>query len=229
MVIRMVEYDFAAALEYVDRENGKFRIYFPHSCVLYLRGKSGADALELEVVMPDGKILEYYVPVIRMEQYTRDAIFQKNLLFLLPFYVIRYEKQKKELEENTEKLDSLLSEYRLIEQHLEETLLDRGKEKEYRDLIELITRIADYIFSDAGKARKGVGDIMGGNVLELESDRLIQRGFEQGIEQGEEQQAVKTAQRMLEAGKYTAAEICMISGLSPEKVEQLKNRMVSFP
>lgn len=66
---------------------------------------------------------------------------------------------------------------------------------------------------------------MGGNVLELESDRLIQRGFEQG----EEQQAVKTAQRMLEAGKYTAAEICMISGLSPEKVEQLKNRMVSFP
>lgn len=62
---------------------------------------------------------------------------------------------------------------------------------------------------------------MGGNVLELESDRLIQRG--------EEQQAVKTAQRMLEAGKYTAAEICMISGLSPEKVEQLKNRMVSFP
>ena len=223
MVIRMVEYDFATALEYVERENGKFRIYFPHSCVLYLRGKSGAGALELEVVMPDGKMLEYHVPIIRMEQYTRDAIFQKNLLFLLPFYVIRYEKQKKELEENTEKLDSLLSEYRLIEQHLEEILLDRGKEKEYRDLIELITRIADYIFSDAGKARKGVGDIMGGNVLELESDRLIQRGFEQG----EEQQALKTAQRMLEAGKYTVAEICMISGLSPEMVEQLKNKMVS--
>lgn len=60
---------------------------------------------------------------------------------------------------------------------------------------------------------------MGGNVLELESDRLIQRGIEQ--------QALKTAQRMLEAGKYTVAEICMISGLSQEKVEQLKNKMAS--
>lgn len=226
MVIRMIEYDFAAALEYVQKENGRFRISFPHSCVLYLRGRSGAKTLEMEILMPDGNIIEYHVPIIRMEQYTRDVIFQKKLLFLLPFYVIRYEKQKKELEENTEKLNDLLEEYRFIEQHLEKSLLDKGMEKEYRDLIELITRIADYIFSDSGKAKKGIGDVMGGNVLELESDRLIQRGYEQGIEQGltrgEELQALKTARLMLEDGKLSLEEISRFSGLAPERIEQLK-------
>ena len=218
MVIRMIEYDFATALEYAQRENGKVRLYFPHSCVLYLRGKYGADMLEMEIVMPDGRTLEYHVPIIRMEQYTRDVIFRKKLLFLLPFYVIRYEKQKKELEENTEKLDSLLSEYRLIEKHLEEELLDKGKEKEYRDLIELIIRIADYIFEDSGKARKGVGDVMGGNVLELESDRLIQ----QGVTRGEEQQALKSARLMLIDGKLSLEEISRFSGLEQERIKQLK-------
>ena len=74
--------------------------------------------------------------------------------------------------------------------------------------------IADYIFEDSGKARKGVGDVMGGNVLELESDRLIQRG--------EEQQALKTARLMLMDGKLLLEEISRFSGLEPERIKQLK-------
>ena len=48
-------------------------------------------------------------------------------------------------------------------------------------MIELIIRIADHVFRDNEKVRKGFGDVMGGKVLELESDKLIQRGIEQGI------------------------------------------------
>ena len=47
--------------------------------------------------------------------------------------------------------------------------------------VELIIRIADYVFRDKEKVRKGFGDVMGGKILELESDKLIQRGIEQGI------------------------------------------------
>ena len=47
--------------------------------------------------------------------------------------------------------------------------------------VELVIRIADYVFRDKEKVRKGFGDLMGGKVLELESDKLIQRGIEQGI------------------------------------------------
>ena len=47
--------------------------------------------------------------------------------------------------------------------------------------VELVIRIADYVFRDKEKVRKGFGDVMGGKRLELESDKLIQRGIEQGI------------------------------------------------
>ena len=47
--------------------------------------------------------------------------------------------------------------------------------------VELVIRIADNVFRDKEKVRKGFGDVMGGKVLELESDKLIQRGIEQGI------------------------------------------------
>ena len=86
-----------------------------------------------------------------------------------------------------EKWKGFLDEYKKIEKYLEENFLEKGNEKAYRDMVELIIRIADYVFRDKEKVRKGFGDVMGGKVLELESDKLIQRGVEQGLEQGIEQ------------------------------------------
>ena len=54
-----------------------------------------------------------------------------------------------------------MEEYRLIGERLEKELLDVGKEKHYRDLIELIDRIADYIFKESFRVKKGIGEIMG--------------------------------------------------------------------
>ena len=99
-----------------------------------------------------------------------------------------------------------------------------GWEKEYRDLIELIARIADYIFSKSERARKGIGEIMGGKVLELESDKLIAKGVKQGLELGKQESQIDTAVRMLQAGKYAIEEIAEISGLTVEKVNELNEK-----
>lgn len=178
MMFRMIEYDFAVALESVGQENETSRIYFLHSCVLYLRDTQGPEEMKLELLMPDGQSVEYKVPVIYQQRYTKEIIFQKRLFFLLPFYIMRYEKAKKELEKNQEKLQEMLEEYRSIEKCLEEEFLYHDREKEYRDMVELIIRIADYILRDSQKVRKGFGKVMGGKVLELESDKLIKKGIE---------------------------------------------------
>lgn len=180
MVIRMIEYDFAISLEYVQKENGRYRMYFPQSCVLYLRGTKKRDRISVEIVMPDGNTVEYTVPVVQVQRFTCDDMLKKHLLFLLPYHVIKYE-QEKGLDTDGEKWKGFLDEYKKIEKYLEENFLEKGNEKAYRDMIELIIRIADYVFRDKEKVRKGFGDVMGGKVLELESDKLIQRGVEQGI------------------------------------------------
>ena len=53
------------------------------------------------------------------------------------------------------------------------------------DLTKLIIKIADYIFREDDNARKGIGDIMGGKVLELESERLKAEGKAIGRAEGE--------------------------------------------
>lgn len=59
-------------------------------------------------------------------------------------------------------------------------------EKEFRDMTELISRIIDYIFSKQQEVRKGLGEIMGGKVLELESDKLIKKGRQIGEQIGKQ-------------------------------------------
>ena len=180
MVIRMIEYDFAISLEQVQKENGRYRMYFPQSCVLYLRGIKKRDTISVELVMPNGDTVEYTVPVVQVQEFTCDDMLRKRLLFLLPYHVIKYE-QEKDLDTDSEKWKEFLDECKKIESYLEENFLEKGNEKSYRDMIELIIRIADHVFRDNEKVRKGFGDVMGGKVLELESDKLSQRGIEQGI------------------------------------------------
>ena len=198
MVLRMIEYDFAIGLEDAKMENGIYRMYFPHSCVIYLRGKGKKDNLTMEIIMPDGQTLKYSLPAVYVEKYTRDTIFQKKLFLLLPFYIMRYEKSKKKLEQDSKQLQELLDEYSAIEKKLEENLLNQGKETQYRYLIEVIIRIADYIFADYENAKKGFGKVMGGKVLELKTDKLIKE-IKVGVQKDMVIHLLKKGDRSLEA------------------------------
>ena len=241
MVIRMIEYDFSISLESMRLEDGKYRMYFPHSCVLYLRGNQDRKLLSVEMIMPDGSVTEYKVQAVYVGHYTKEEILQKQLFFLLPFYIMRYEKGN--LEADHQELQRMLEEYREIEKRLEEEFLEEGKEKAYRDLIELILRIAEYIMKNQAEARKGLGDVMGGKVLELKSDKLIQegmrrglmqgrtQGLEQGLRQGRtqglEQGIAKNVRTLLHKGK-TVEEIADLLDLTVEYVKKIQKEMPKY-
>ena len=155
----------------------RYRIEFPRSCVLFLRSSGNTpDYLEADVIFPDGKTHVYSIPAIKMADYTKDHIFEKNLLMLLPFYIMRYEKKKHDMRKNLELLQILLDEYDEIRINLEKELTETGKAELYTNLTKLIVKIADHIFEKEEDIRKGIGDVMGGKVLELESERLKAEG-----------------------------------------------------
>lgn len=177
MAIRMIEYDFAIAVENAEKQGRRYRIEFPRSCVLFLRSSGNTpDYLEADVIFPDGKTHVYSIPAIKMADYTKDHIFEKNLLILLPFYIMRYEKKKHDMRKNLELLQILLDEYDEIRINLEKELTETGKAELYTNLTKLIVKIADHIFEKEEDIRKGIGDVMGGKVLELESERLKAEG-----------------------------------------------------
>ena len=106
-------------------------------------------------------------------------------MFLLPFYIMRYEKDKKKINKSETELNKLLEEYESILQYLDRELYNQGVV--YGRLLELMKEISDYIFKKEESVKKGIGDIVGGKVLELQTDKALKEGMEKGIEQGIEQ------------------------------------------
>ena len=186
MAIRMFEYDFAIAMESRRKAGRKFFVEFPRSCVIYLRTtKNTPDVEEVEMKLPDGQVCEYRVLTVKVERYTKERIFEKNLLMLLPFYVMRYEDTAHTIGEDSEKLQGLLKEYENIRINLEKELSIDGRSELYTDLNKLIVKISDYIFRKEEKVRRGVDEVMGGKVLQLESERLREEGMAIGEIKGE--------------------------------------------
>lgn len=65
-----------------------------------------------------------------------------------------------------------------------------------RDMIVLIEEIANYIISEDNAIRKGLGEIMGGKILKLRSEELL----EQGEAKGKREERLEAIQNMLDLG-----------------------------
>lgn len=87
-------------------------------------------------------------------------------------------------------------------------------------LTEMFENVANHIFSKQSDLRKEIGEIMGGKILELESERLLRTGKEQGLIQGEEKAKLDIAKRMLERG-FSLEDIQFSTGLSKKELEKL--------
>ena len=207
MILRMIEYDFAISVEYAEKVHGVYRMQFPHSCILYLRGDVREKTVSMELQFPDNQVVQYKVPVIRIEWYSIKEILEKDLIMLLPFYIMRYEKMKYQLENDEVLREKLLQEYEMIAEYLERKFLNNGLEKEFRDVRELISKIVEYSFSESKNVRKGLGEIMGGQVLELESDRLIKKGEARGKELGVDDMAALT-RKLMDEGRLDDLRRC---------------------
>ena len=144
MILRMIEYDFAISMEYAEKVHGVYRMQFSHSCILYLRGDVREKTVSMELQFPDNQVVQYKVPVIRIEWYSIKEILEKDLIMLLPFYIMRYEKMKYQLENDEVLREKLFQEYEMIAEYLERKFLNNGLEKEFRDVRELISKIVKY-------------------------------------------------------------------------------------
>ena len=93
MTIRLFEYDAQIALDEGEVTGETLTVTFPNTAVLYLRSrKKTPDKMKYVIKTPGGTV-EYDVPIMKMQEYSLDDIFAKDLLMLIPFYIFSHEKQ----------------------------------------------------------------------------------------------------------------------------------------
>lgn len=92
ITIRLFEYDAQIALDEREIIEGTLTVTFPNTAVLYLRTyKKTPDKMKYVIVTPGGTV-QYDIPIMKVQTYSLDDIFEKNLLMLIPFYIFSHEK-----------------------------------------------------------------------------------------------------------------------------------------
>ena len=187
---------------------------FPNTAVLYLRAyKKTPDKMKYVIVTPGGTV-QYDIPIMKVQKYSLDDIFEKRLLMLIPFYIFSHENSFSEYNSNEQKLEKLKAEYQVILERLDR-LEQHGVIGAFdkRTIIELSGDVIKEIAQKYENVQKGVGDMMSGALIETSARKLKN--------EAENETKRNTALRMLKRGKMTIEEIAEDAGLSVSEVEQL--------
>lgn len=226
MTIRLFEYDAQIALDEGEVTEETLTVTFPNTAVLYLRNyKKTPDKMKYAIVTPGGTV-RYDIPIVKIQKYSLDEIFEKRLLMLIPFYIFSHGKKFPEYNNSKQKLAVIEAEYKDILERLDE--LERQEvigAFDKRIIIELSGDVIKKIAQKYENVQKGVGDIMRGPMIQTSARTIlnqgIQQGIKQGIDQGISEARRETVLKMLKRGKYTVEEIAEDTGLSVAEVEQL--------
>ena len=185
MLVRLFEYDAQIALDQGKIIENTLIVTFPHSAVLFLRcNRNTPDRMKVEIRTP-GTNAAYEIPVMKTKQYSIDDIFDKKLLFLIPFHIFSYENSFEEYNSNMEQLNTLMTEYRDIRHRLER-LTEHGQMNEYTKctIIDMSNKVLDHLADNYKKVKEGVKSVMGGKVLEYEAKTIKREGRKEGRIEG---------------------------------------------
>ena len=230
ITIRLFEYDAQIALDEGEVTEETLTVTFPNTAVLYLRSyKKTPDKMKYVIITPGGTV-QYDIPIMKVQTYSLDDLFEKRLLMLIPFYIFSHESNFPEYNSNEQKLKELKAEYQVILERLD--ALERQSvigAFDKRTIIELSGDVIREIAKKYDNVQKGVGDMMSGALIETEARTILNQGISQGIKQGISQgikQGVnetkkKTALIMLQDGELSIEKIAKYTGLEIAEVEQL--------
>ena len=178
---RMAEYGGEIAVENSMLEGNKLVTRLPLSGVLYLQStRNTPDEFEIMIQTSEGEVI-HKVRIMKLEHYTVEDIFKKQLFILIPFYILVYKKRFFEYNKEEGKLTELLKVY--------EDILDRfnnaakeGKIDEYAvgTILAMSRKVIDHVTTKYKNIKERLGDIMGGKVLEHPVKTAYRNGERKG-------------------------------------------------
>ena len=183
LTLRLFEYGAQIALTMADYSKDESTFIFPHAAVLYLRTENTTpSSIRMKIVTPGGDV-SYEIPVVKVQDYGLEEIFEKRLLFLLPYYFLRY--QLELLERDVDARLELRRTYQDIFQRL--SLLEQGGEiTEFtrQSIKAMIDKVAVFRAGKYAGVKKEVEEIMGGQILNYEAKDIRNSGIREGKKLG---------------------------------------------
>ena len=197
---------------------------FPHASVLYLRTESTTpSSIWMRIITPGGEV-SYEIPVVKVQDYSLEEIFDKRLLFLLPYYFLRYKLEL--LENNADARLALRQTYQDIFQRLS-FLEQSGEITEFtrQSIKAMIDKVAMFRANQYERVMEEVKEIMGGKILDYEAKDIRNKGIQIGINEGKRLGIVEEITIGKEAGRLEGISQNILTmykkGKTPEEIADL--------
>ena len=220
LLIRMFEYDTQIALDNAKIVKGQLFVELPKSAVIYLRHSSSTpDTLQMVIRDGEQKLIRK-IPVIKIRTYSLKTIFEKHLLFFLPFYVFIHEAELSVYNVDKEKRNILMDEYKYTIQQLE--VLYQAGEIDELELQCILTSSREVLRLMAKQYHNVIEEgerIMGGELLDYPAKRSYREGKEAGV--------AETIAKLLSKHK-SVEEIANLLDLDINKVKEIKKNMTAM-
>ena len=222
ITVRIFEYDAQIAVENVQTEKDETIFTFPYSALLYLRCPINTPrTMRVTYKVPNGGI-SYEIPILKVPEYTADEILEKELYFLIPFHIFAYEKELEKINVNDEKLKDLLQVYKRFAEVLQQKVTEgRLTEYERQVIRDMTVKVVSSLAAKWDNIKRGVEDIMGGEILELEVDKILNRGIDIGRTEG----LVEGMITLVRDGLLDLAEGAKRANMTKEEFERKVNDM----
>ena len=137
MVVRIFEYatqialDKQNLLELLKPSTEEVTIKFPRSAVLYLRSRGTTPDVFTVNIEIEEQTIPYKIPIMKVKNYNVEEIFEKNLLFLIPFHLFALENKFEQYENDSTKFAELQTEYEGIADRLNKLFEENQLEINY--------------------------------------------------------------------------------------------------
>ncbi len=184
IIVRVFEYATQIAISTAVSETDTTIFDLPRSGILYLRSNSNTKEHTIVVNAPNGKSLSYTVPIVKVNDYSLDQMLNEGLWFLIPFYFFNFDLNDMDISED--KIEEMKETYKLLWSRLDE-IVDGGKLTEFEKcaIKAMCDQVAEALSLTHSNVKKGVMEIMGGQVLDYEAKRIAKKAAEQAAEQSE--------------------------------------------
>lgn len=119
----------------------------PRICILEIRDSSGmrAGSASVQVHLPDGREVITNARVLHLQDYTVHDLFEKKLVALLPYYILRHERFLTSDDTDQEEIDRIIAEVEEIDASLKNMLNSGMEAHTYTCLSWLIREVAEHL------------------------------------------------------------------------------------
>ena len=174
MIIRMFEYDTFIAQEHCEKDNDIIVFRFPESAVLYLRkDRRIKDKISVILELSGDKRIPHEIPVVKIWDYSLEALVDNGLYILIPFYFFNCQKEIESIKNEDEASKLVL---KILEKIADLIKIEEDEGRlssiEALTIVEGLMKVTQNVFSRYKGIAEGV-KTMGGNVYTTIAEKII--------------------------------------------------------